>query len=184
MSRKNIGRTVANRAKVTSSVNLSGNAIGKKVTLSASDAQNIQKVTNFMVDVVRRQKRLWRKEITDWQSARFAYHQAEIPKNYPMQEVYDDVLLDGHLTGITEDLNIPPTAVGTALTTGTFAMASFVLLGAKVGAKIGVRRAFQIGLVVPALAAALIAVAQNGTMLIVAQAMSGRPLPCQFPPSP
>jgi MFS family permease len=77
------------------------------------------------------------------------------------------------ITGITQDLSIPPTAVGTALTTGTFAMASFVLLGAKVGAKIGVRRAFQIGLVVPALAAALIAVAQNGTMLIVAQAMSG-----------
>ena len=77
------------------------------------------------------------------------------------------------ITGITKDLGIAATDVGTALTTGTFAMASFVLLGAKVGAKIGVRRAFQIGLVVPALAAALIAVAQNGTMLLVAQALSG-----------
>ncbi len=77
------------------------------------------------------------------------------------------------ITGITQDLNIPATAVGTALTTGTFAMASFILLGAKMGAKIGIRRAFQIGVLVPGLAAAIIALAQNGTMLFVAQALSG-----------
>src|SRR4051812_38885447 len=69
------------------------------------------------------------------------------------------------INGITQDLDIPPTAVGTALTTGTFAMATFVLIGAKLGAKIGVRRAFQIGVIVPGLAAALIAVAQNGPTL-------------------
>lgn len=77
------------------------------------------------------------------------------------------------ITGITKDLNIPATAVGTALTTGTFAMASFILVGAKLGAKIGVRRAFQIGVLIPALAAAIIALARNGTMLFVAQALSG-----------
>ncbi len=77
------------------------------------------------------------------------------------------------ITGITQDLNIPATAVGTALTTGTFAMASFILLGAKMGAKIGIRRAFQIGVLVPGLAAAIIALAQNGTMLFIAQALSG-----------
>ncbi len=77
------------------------------------------------------------------------------------------------INGITQDLNIPATAVGTALTTGTFAMASFILLGAKVGAKIGVRRAFQIGVLIPAIAAAVIAVAINGPMLFVAQALSG-----------
>jgi len=77
------------------------------------------------------------------------------------------------INGITADLDIPPTAVGTALTTGTFAMASFVLLGAKLGAKIGVRLAFQIGVIIPAIAALLIATAQNGTMLIAAQFLSG-----------
>jgi len=70
------------------------------------------------------------------------------------------------ITGITQDLNIPATSVGTALTTGTFAMA-------KLGAKIGIRRAFQIGVLVPALAALIIALARNGTMLFVAQAFSG-----------
>lgn len=111
MTRKRIVKHLANRTNSSSTVHLSGNAIGKKVTLSGADAQNIQKVTNFMVDVIRRQKRLWRKEITDWQAARFAYHQAEIPKNYPMQEVYDDIMLDGHLTGITEDRTLRCTNV-------------------------------------------------------------------------
>ena len=77
------------------------------------------------------------------------------------------------INGITQDLDIPATSVGTALTTGTFAMATFVLLGAKLGARIGIRRAFQIGVLVPALAAALIATATNGTTLLLAQAMSG-----------
>lgn len=77
------------------------------------------------------------------------------------------------ITGITHDLGIPATAVGTANTTATFAMAGFVLLGAKVGAKLGVRRAFQIGVIVPAIAAILIATAQNGTTLLIAQAISG-----------
>ena len=77
------------------------------------------------------------------------------------------------IAGITTDLGIPATAVGTALTTGTFAMAGFILLGAKVGARIGVRRAFQIGVLVPAASAFVIAIAQNGTELFIAQAISG-----------
>lgn len=77
------------------------------------------------------------------------------------------------IAGITTDLGIPATSVGTALTTGTFAMAGFILLGAKVGARIGVRRAFQIGVLVPAAAAFVITFAQNGTELFIAQAISG-----------
>ncbi|AMA48976.1 phage portal protein family protein [Flavobacterium covae] len=90
-------------------VNLSGNAIGKKVSLSGGDAHNIEKVTSLMVDVIRRQRRLWRKEINDWQSGRYAYYNSEIPRNWPMQEVYDDVELDGHLTGISEDRTLSTT---------------------------------------------------------------------------
>lgn len=86
-----------------STVNLSGNAIGKKVNLSNVNSGDINKITNLMVDVIRRQRRLWRKEINDWQAARYAYYQSEIPRFYPMQEVYDDIMLDGHLTAVTED---------------------------------------------------------------------------------
>jgi hypothetical protein len=101
MSSKN--RNIANAQKRVSTVNLSGNAIGKKVSLSGIDSGDIAKITNLMVDVIRRQRRLWRKEINDWQSARFAYYQSDIPRFYPMQEVYDDIMLDGHLTAVTED---------------------------------------------------------------------------------
>lgn len=90
-------------------VNFSGNAIGKKVSLSSSDSDNISKITNLMVDVIKRQRRLYRKEINDWQAARFAFYQAEIPRFYPMQEVYEDIMLDGHLTAVTEDRTLRTT---------------------------------------------------------------------------
>lgn len=109
MSNRRKIKRLATRVNSSSTIHLSGNAIGKKVSLSGADAKNIQKVTNFMVDVIRRQRRLWRKEITDWQAARFAYYQSEIPKNYPIQEVYQDIMLDGHLTGITENRTLRTT---------------------------------------------------------------------------
>lgn len=101
MSTKN--KIIANAQKRVNQVKLSGNAIGKKIDLSKVDANDITKITNLMVDVIRRQRRLWRKEINDWQAARFAYYQSDIPRFFPMQEVYDDVMLDGHLTAVTED---------------------------------------------------------------------------------
>ncbi|WP_395075370.1 DUF935 family protein [Flavobacterium sp.] len=101
MSRnKNIKSAVK---RVSETVTLGGNAFNKSVNLSKVNTQNIENVTKLMVDIVRRQKRLWRKEITDWQTARYAYYQSQIPRNYPMQEVYDDIMLDGHLTAVTED---------------------------------------------------------------------------------
>lgn len=96
-------KNIANAKKRISQVSLSGNAIGKKIDLSKVDANDITKITNLMVDVIRRQRRLWRKEINDWQAARYAYYQSDIPRFFPMQEVYDDIMLDGHLTAVTED---------------------------------------------------------------------------------
>ena len=96
-------KNIASAQKRVSQVKLSGNAIGKKIDLSQVDANDITKITNLMVDVIRRQRRLWRKEINDWQAARYAYYQSDIPRFFPMQEVYDDIMLDGHLTAVTED---------------------------------------------------------------------------------
>nr|WP_294922173.1 DUF935 family protein [uncultured Flavobacterium sp.] len=105
-----INRTqIAKKVVRNSRVNFSGNAIGKTVSLSSGDSDNINKITNLMVDVIRRQRRLWRKEINDWQAARYAYYQSEIPRFYPMQEVYDDIMLDGHLTAVTEDRTLRTT---------------------------------------------------------------------------
>lgn len=89
-------------------INIKGNAV-KKVTLNKPTSKNIKQVTDLMVNIVKRQRNLWRKELNDWQSARYARYSAEYPKNYPMQELYEDVMLDGHLTGITENRTLRST---------------------------------------------------------------------------
>jgi MFS family permease len=77
------------------------------------------------------------------------------------------------MAGISSDLDMPATSIGTAITTGTFAMAAFILLGAKIGAKFGTRRVFQIAVIVHAASMAAIALSVSPIMLFVAQAASG-----------
>ena len=77
------------------------------------------------------------------------------------------------MAGITTDLNTPATTVGTAITAGTFAMAAFILLGAKLGAKFGSRGVFQIAVIIHGLAMAGVALSVSPAMLFIAQAASG-----------
>jgi MFS family permease len=77
------------------------------------------------------------------------------------------------MAGITHDLDTPATSVGTAITAGTFAMAAFILLGAKVGSRFGTRRVFQIAIIVHGVAMAGVAFAVSPAMLFIAQASSG-----------
>ncbi len=74
---------------------------------------------------------------------------------------------------ITHDLNTPATSVGTAITAGTFSMAAFILLGAKLGARFGTRGVFQLAVGIHALAMAGVALSQSPAMLFIAQASSG-----------
>ena len=97
------------KKRIEKSVTLSGNALNKKVHLGKNTAQNIQQVTNLMVDIIKRQRRLWRTELNHWHSARYARYSVEYPRTYPLEEVYQDVLLDGHLTGITENRTLRTT---------------------------------------------------------------------------
>jgi MFS family permease len=77
------------------------------------------------------------------------------------------------MVGITTDLDTPATSVGTAITAGTFAMAAFILLGAKIGARFGTRRVFQIAVAIHAAAMAGVALSLSPAMLFIAQASSG-----------
>ena len=77
------------------------------------------------------------------------------------------------MAGITGDLDMPATSIGTAITTGTFAMAAFILLGAKIGARYGPKRVFQIAVVIHAASMATIAFSVSPIMLFIAQAASG-----------
>lgn len=74
---------------------------------------------------------------------------------------------------ITEDLDTATSSVGTAITAGTFSMAAFILLGAKVGARYGTRRVFQLAVAIHALAMAGVALAPTPAVLFIAQASSG-----------
>ena len=77
------------------------------------------------------------------------------------------------MQGITTDLDTPATSVGTAITAGTFSMAAFILLGAKVGARFGSRKVFQIAVGIHAAAMACVALSLSPAMLFIAQASSG-----------
>jgi MFS family permease len=77
------------------------------------------------------------------------------------------------MAGITTDLDTPATSVGTAITAGTFAMAAFILLGAKLGARFGTRGVFQIAVAIHAAAMAGVALSLSPAMLFIAQASSG-----------
>ncbi|MFF5794399.1 MFS transporter [Paeniglutamicibacter sp. NPDC012692] len=77
------------------------------------------------------------------------------------------------MAGITTDLDTPATSVGTAITAGTFSMAAFILLGAKIGARFGTRKVFQIAVAIHAAAMACVALSVSPAMLFIAQASSG-----------
>ncbi|SDX58485.1 Predicted arabinose efflux permease, MFS family [Arthrobacter sp. cf158] len=77
------------------------------------------------------------------------------------------------MQGITTDLDTAATSVGTAITAGTFSMAAFILLGAKVGARFGTRKVFQIAVAIHAAAMAGVALSLSPAMLFIAQASSG-----------
>ncbi|MGW9631190.1 MFS transporter [Agromyces sp. NPDC055520] len=77
------------------------------------------------------------------------------------------------MAGITTDLDTPASSVGTAITAGTFAMAAFILLGAKVGSRFGSRGVFQIAVAIHGVAMLGVALSVSPAMLFIAQASSG-----------
>lgn len=74
---------------------------------------------------------------------------------------------------IVEDLGVSATDVGTALVVYSLAVAGLVMLGAKVGALIGARLAFQIGVLGVGVAMALMALSTDVTLMYAAQLIAG-----------
>ena len=79
---------------------INGNVV-ESVELAGKSDKNYKKVENYVVDRIKHHRQLWRKEIDEWHNARYAWYQTTQPRTYPMQELYNDIMLDGHLTGIT-----------------------------------------------------------------------------------
>jgi len=74
---------------------------------------------------------------------------------------------------IVEELNVPSTAVGTALVVYSLFVAAFVMLGAKLGKIFGERLVFQVTVLLHGLAMGLMAISQDATMMNAAQALAG-----------
>lgn len=75
--------------------------------------------------------------------------------------------------GIVDEFHTSPTSVATALVVYSLAVAAFVMLGAKVGARFGSRRVFQVSVAAHGAAMALMALSVNVAMMYVAQALAG-----------
>lgn len=74
---------------------------------------------------------------------------------------------------IVEDLNVPSTAVGTALVVYSLFVAAFVMLGAKIGKIFGERLVFQVTVLLHGMAMGLMAFSQDATTMNAAQALAG-----------
>ena len=74
---------------------------------------------------------------------------------------------------VSEALNVPPTAIGTALVVYSLFVAAFVMLGAKIGNLFGERLVFQVSAAAHGLSMVLMTFANGATMMNLAQVIAG-----------
>jgi len=74
---------------------------------------------------------------------------------------------------VSEDLNVPPTAIGTALVVYSLFVAAFVMLGAKIGKLFGERLVFQVSVAAHGLAMVLMTISTDAGMMNLAQLIAG-----------
>ena len=75
--------------------------------------------------------------------------------------------------GIVEDFDTSPSSVSTALVVYSLAVASFVMLGAKLGKLLGARNMFQVGVILHGLAMVGMVISTSDTMMIQMQGLAG-----------
>ena len=79
----------------------------------------------------------------------------------------DSSVMNVSIQSVANDLNTTVTGIQTAITLYTLVMAAFMITGGKIGALIGRRKAFAIGLVVYACGSFVTAISPNLTVLII-----------------
>lgn len=77
------------------------------------------------------------------------------------------------LGGMVEDFGVPPTAISTAIVVYGLSVAALVMVGAKIGQRIGWLVAFRIVIGLFACSAVLMITAQSATWVIIGQAVAG-----------
>jgi len=74
---------------------------------------------------------------------------------------------------VSEELHVPPTAIGTALVIYSLFVAAFVMVGAKIGKIFGERLVFQVSAAAHGLSMVLMTTATNASLMNVAQLIAG-----------
>lgn len=77
------------------------------------------------------------------------------------------------MAGMVESFNTPPTTVGTAIVMYSLGVSGFVMLGAKLGQRFGVKRVFQVVVGIFAAAVATVALSPSAYIMVAAQAACG-----------
>ncbi len=90
-----------------------------------------------------------------------------------LQMVFNVNALPVSIGPIAEDLQVPATAIGTALVIYSLFVAMFVMVGAKIGKLGGERLVFQVSVLAHGASMALMAFAVNESMMNLAQGISG-----------
>ncbi len=77
------------------------------------------------------------------------------------------------MSGMVNDFGTPPTTVGTAIVMYSLGVSGFVMLGAKLGQRLGVKLYFQIAVSLFLAAMILMVVSPNATVMLAAQGLAG-----------
>ena len=76
---------------------------GKPMLTAKNNVELAKRSQKLMLDFVRQQHSIYRQEVSNWQQARLERTNPEEPFTYLLQELYKDVMIDSHLTAITEN---------------------------------------------------------------------------------
>lgn len=90
-----------------------------------------------------------------------------------MQMAFNVNALPVSIGPIVDDLGISSTTVGTALVVYSLCVAAFVMLGAKIGKRLGVRAVFQVTVLLHGLSMGLMATSHDADTMLNAQALAG-----------
>lgn len=77
--------------------------MGKPVLSAKNNLELAAKSKKIVLDLVKQQHSVYRQEISNWQMARLERGNPTMPYTYLLQELYKDVMLDTHLTAVTEN---------------------------------------------------------------------------------
>ena len=75
--------------------------------------------------------------------------------------------------GMVASFNTPPTTVGTAIVMYSLGVSGFIMLGGKLGQRIGSKMFFQISVALLLAAMVLMVISPNATVMLAAQALAG-----------